>query len=72
MVERNSHVATLRNGTTAASANEESFPKPCEARLHLLIHVHVPVHMHVGVILIHVWPYHVHAKTQISAVWEMI
>lgn len=41
MVEWNSQVATLCNGTTAASANEEILPKPSKARLHLLIYVHV-------------------------------
>lgn len=41
MVESNSHVATLCNGTTAASANEKTHPKPSKARLDLLIHVHV-------------------------------
>lgn len=45
MVEWNSHVATLCNGTIAASANEEILPTPSKARLHLLIHVHVSVRM---------------------------
>jgi len=41
MVEWKSHVVTVCNGTTAASANEEILPKPSKARLYLLIHVHV-------------------------------
>lgn len=41
MAEGNSQVATLCNGTTAASANEEIHPKPSEARLDLLIHIYV-------------------------------
>lgn len=73
MVEWNSHVATLCNGSTAASANEETLPTPSKAWLHLSIHVHVPVHIH-----FHVgsptcmWPHLLHHLLLMPKHWEVI